>query len=465
MTEKEAAAPMPIGAALNGSVSSVSDSAPEKNSADFNLAADFEEVMAGIDLDTWTPTDDELAEWAEGQRLAERDSGFLLDDDAAHLAYLLADPVDISPGELARREAAVTKDVLEHLTRNFAGRDDPMYSFELRRQHVRDLIARDRELAAWAEQPDIDGGLLSDLLSREPEPVPRIAELMPADANTTIVAQRKTGKTTLVGNLLRCLVTGEDFLERFTVNPIPGDARVALLNYEVSPHQIARWLHDMGVPGDRVWIGNFRGRPNPLRSSVGRRDLAARLRDAGVVSLVVDPFSNAYAGTGGQNGVDDVAPWLAMLNEFARTDVGVSDLVMAVHAGWNGERSRGSSSLEDWPDAIWTLERDAKTKERTIRADGRDVSLDKHVLRMDEHRRLTVDGVGVDLDVLAHHKMRAEIAELLGQSPGLSVNAIIDALSGRKDERRAALNSMISDGSVHRKKRQGKGGGYEHFIT
>lgn len=91
MAEEKAAAPMPTEAAHYGSVSIVSDSAPEKNVADLNLAEDFAMVMKDIDPAKWTPTEAELAEWAEGQRLAEVGSGFLLDDDAAHMAYLLAE--------------------------------------------------------------------------------------------------------------------------------------------------------------------------------------------------------------------------------------------------------------------------------------------------------------------------------------------------------------------------------------
>ena len=87
--------------------------------------------------------------------------------------------------------------------------------------------------------PSFDAGLLADVLARPTEPPHRVTGAISSDAATLIVAQRKTGKTALMLNLARCLLTGEDFLGRSTVRRIASGARVAILNYEVSAAQLA----------------------------------------------------------------------------------------------------------------------------------------------------------------------------------------------------------------------------------
>ena len=57
----------------------------------------------------------------------------------------------------------------------------------------------------------------------------------------SIVGQRKVGKTSLIGDLTRSLLTGEAFLGRFEVVKVSGT--VAILNYEVSGWQAASWLN------------------------------------------------------------------------------------------------------------------------------------------------------------------------------------------------------------------------------
>jgi hypothetical protein len=57
---------------------------------------------------------------------------------------------------------------------------------------------------------------------------------------------------------------------------------------------------------------------------------------------------------------------------------GVAELVLSIHAGWDGERTRGSSALEDWADVVATLARDPDDEEvRYLRAFGRDVEVDE----------------------------------------------------------------------------------------
>jgi hypothetical protein len=59
-----------------------------------------------------------------------------------------------------------------------------------------------------------------------------------------------------------------------------------------------------------------------------------------------------------KRGTLNVGAWLIGLDQFARAEVGARDVVLSAHAGWNGERTRGASALEDWADSIITMTKD-----------------------------------------------------------------------------------------------------------
>lgn len=250
---------------------------------------------------------------------------------------------------------------------------------------------------AVARRPPLspmDWGTLEEMLLRDPPPEARISGLVPWEASTLVIAQRKTGKTTLTLNLVRSLVTGEPFLGRFEVRPVTG--RVALLNFEVSGAQATRWADEHGVPRDRFILVNLRGVPNPFGDPEMLARLSAYLRSMEVETVIVDPFGRAFTGES-QNDAGQVQSWLMGLDRFARHDVGALDVVLTVHAGWTGGRARGSSALEDWPDSLLYLSKDGSER-RKMSADGRDVDMDEEYLEYDESTRtVTVTGSVVEV--------------------------------------------------------------------
>ena len=132
------------------------------------------------------------------------------------------------------------------------------------------------------------------------------------------------------------------------------DGKFGFLNYEVSAGQLARWLDEIGVPEDRLFQVNLRGRRNPVANDQDKTALARLLLGHEVEALAVDPFGRAYTGAS-QNDPGEVAAWFVELDQFVRNQVGAKDLFLSAHAGWNGERTRGASSLEDWADSIITI--------------------------------------------------------------------------------------------------------------
>ena len=294
------------------------------------------------------------------------------------------------------------------------------------RKHAAAVVAA--ELAGQA--PPFDADLLVDVLARPQEPPHRVDGLIPSQAGTLVVAQRKTGKTTLELNLARSLLLGEDFLGRFPVRAATG--RIGLLNYEVSAGQLARWAHEAGVPTDRLYLVNLRGRRNPLGNAEDRDQLAEQLRQHEVESLIVDPFGRAFVGKS-QNDSGEVGAWLASLDRWARGDCGVQDVILTAHAGWEGERTRGASAREDWADSIVTLVRDKDDEQvRYLRAEGRDVLVEEDRLNFDaDSRTLRLAGAGSrksaaktrNVDELVEPVVKAVAA-----APGITGNRLTQAL-------------------------------------
>lgn len=333
-----------------------------------------------------------------------------------------------------------------------------------------------QELFKAENQPDappFDAGTLGEVLARPADPPMRIDGLIPWDSSTLVVAQRKTGKTTLELNLARCLLTGEDFLGKFAVRP--SDGIVAILNFEVSAAMLGRWADEHGIDRERLYLVNLRGRRNPFTHPDDRARLAEDLHARGVESLICDPFGRAYTGKS-QNDPGEVGAWLIDLDLFARTEVGAKDVILSAHAGWNGERTRGSSALEDWADVFLTMTRDTDDDTmRFLKAEGRDVTLEEDQLVFDPTTRtLSLAGTGSRKQGRDDRKL-ADLAVLTvraaREQPGIGVAAMITKIRAMDDA------PTFRDGDVSRAAKHaadhghltiiggGPGRKSSHFIT
>jgi len=182
-------------------------------------------------------------------------------------------------------------------------------------------------------------------------------------------------------------------------------------------------------PGLRGHLVNLRGRRNPLARGPDRPALAAWLRERDVEVLIVDPFGRAYTGAS-QNDSGEVGAWLVALDTFARGQAGAREVVLTAHAGWDGERTRGSSALEDWADAILTLTRgkDDDADGRYLRAVGRDVDVEEDRLEFDATTRtLSRTGTGsrrTGQRTRAVAAARQAVLAYVAANPGCSGQAI-----------------------------------------
>lgn len=339
-----------------------------------------------------------------------------------------------------------------HLRESAANTPEALVKIELDRLRAREAAkkAYRRELEGDYAPLDVSTG--TQLAARALEaPRWRVEGLMPAEGSTLITAQRKTGKTTLALNLARCLMTGEPFLGHFPVNPIAG--RVGLLNYEVSGPQLGRWAAESGVPLDRLVVANLRARRNPLGHDRDRSELAETFAAQSVEVVICDPFANAFDGDN-QNDAGQVARFLHSLGEFARREVGATDLVLTNHAGWDASRTRGSSALEDWPDSLVKLTMD-NYGARYLSALGRDVDVPEGRLHFDpETRTLRLDRTAnrvMEEQSKRHDELIGYVVEVVSEHPGAGTREVQSALSargvlGRKELLRPAIDAAVARG-------------------
>jgi hypothetical protein len=253
---------------------------------------------------------------------------------------------------------------------------DARVDIELDKLRVRDTARRRfvQETAPPAVLPE--ALTLRERLARPHPPVEwRIEGWQPKDTRVLLAAQYKAGKTTLTGNLARCLVDNKSWLDIAPVAPVIT-GHVTIIDVEMSERQVDGWLSDQGIENDhKIVVFPLRGKASTfdILDETTLREWAARLE--GTEYLILDclrPILDALA-------LDEHREAGRFLTAFdALCDrAGIADALMVHHMGHSGERSRGDSRLRDWPDVEWRLVRldDDPASQRYMSAFGRDVDL------------------------------------------------------------------------------------------
>ncbi len=284
------------------------------------------------------------------------------------------------------------------------------------------------------EKIPMDSGLellrLNDWLQQEDRvPTYRVEGLWPSDGNVHLVASYKSGKTTLVLNLIRSLVDGEHFLGRFPVRKVLG--RVLYINYELSELMTKRWFRKLGIKAtEKVSILNLRGRSNPLETKKSREIFATQIADLEIEVVVIDPFSGAFSHGKSQDN-DEVKAFLIELDRFA-IQAGIKEILIAVHAGYEPLKPRGASSLGDHPDALWYVWKpDKNSNQRNFKADGRDIEVGEEALTFEEET-MTLALSGLSGAASANQRVRDAIIQIVREKPGSSASDIESSITGSK---------------------------------
>lgn len=324
-------------------------------------------------------------------------------------------------------QAARGKDVTDHLTAGLPLADlvpmvpaqpspfEQEVAAELRKALVREEVKH--RLANQGQAPVPETESLADLLAEPDEPVYyRVEGMMPLGGRTLLAAQAKAGKTTLVGNLVRCLVDDDLFLDTAFVMPAK---RVVLLDDEMSREQIKRWMRLQGIKNaGAIDLVSLRGKVSTFNILDPRTRSMWAKKIAGADVLVVDclrPILDAL----GLSEDKDAGRFLVALDALA-DEAGVTDVVLVHHMGHGAERSRGDSRLLDWPDANWEitrLDKDDKTSGRFLSAWGRDVEVQEAELVFDPTTKRLSMGLGSKRDAKAA-KVDDAVLAYVGANPG-----------------------------------------------
>ncbi len=294
---------------------------------------------------------------------------------------------------------------------------------------------------------------LAEWLETEDQvPTYRIEGLWPSDGNVHLIASYKSGKTTLVLNVIRSLVEGEVLLGRFPVRPVEG--RVLYINYELSDLMTKRWFRRIGIKNRRkVSVLNLRGQENPLGSKMDREKFAKLLRDLMIEVIVIDPFSGAFTN-GNSLDNDEVKQFLIEIDKFANK-AGIKEVLIAVHAGYEPLKPRGASTLGDHPDALWYIWKpDKKSNQRNFMANGRDIDVEEEAILFDE-TSLSLSLSGSSGRDATEYRIRQEIINLIRKTPGCSASQIESSITGAKALVTKMREQLKADGLI-REQRAGK---------
>jgi hypothetical protein len=291
----------------------------------------------------------------------------------------------------------------------------------------------------------------------EPDPpvIYRIDRLMPTGSRVLLTAGHKAGKSSMLGNLIRALVDGGKFLSEFDVSPV---RRVVLIDNELDPRTLRRWLRAYGIVNvGAVSVVSLRGKVGAFNilDPETRARWAAAIGPADVLILdCLRPVLDALGLDEHRDGGRFVVALDALLAE-----AGIGEGLLSHHTGHVGERARGDSRLQDWPDVLWRIVRDGADEGqedplavRYLTAYGRDVAVPEMQLGFEPlTRTMTVTGAGSRQQVKADGALAALLTAMrnyTGADP-LSANRIETQLMLGSGYGRQAIRDALSHGVAH----------------
>ena len=154
-------------------------------------------------------------------------------------------------------------------------------------------------------------------------------------------------------------------------------SQVVLIDTEMSENMLRHWVRDQNIDNTAAVVDLcvLRGKVSAfnLLSDRCRTEWVTRLRGLACDYLILDclrPVLDAL----GLDESHDAGTFLAAFDALL-VEAGVGDGLIVHHMGHVGERARGDSRLQDWPDAVWRLvrETDDPGSPRYFTAHGRDV--------------------------------------------------------------------------------------------
>lgn len=214
--------------------------------------------------------------------------------------------------------------------------------------------------------------------------------------NTTITARYKTGKSTLMLNLLRSLCDGVPFLGH---NVTPPSGKIVYWNLEVSDNRMRDWIRRIDIVNDdKIMLVNMRGRRLPLYVEYNEQYVKDWMNEVGAECWIIDPGARLLPGwPGAANPENDNACIAEVVETLDRIkeETSIKDLWIPLHTGRAGaDHARGATKWDDWVDARYLMsKKDMNGEEvRVFMADGRDVDVPEFALGFDPlTKRITAE--------------------------------------------------------------------------
>ena len=289
-------------------------------------------------------------------------------------------------------------------------------------------------------------GTMADLLKLDlGEPGYLVENLWPENGRVVLTAAKKTGKTTMVGNVLRSLLDGGSFLGNFPVKP--GN-RVYLIDNEMNSKALQKWYREFDAQHyENLFVECLRenreyGRRvfNPL-DETNRAVWAERIAATGANVVVLDCLRPQMDALGLDEN-HEAGLFLDAMDALIQ-QAGVPHLLVVHHSGHLEGRARGDSRIGDWPDAEWKLNKKTEQGTRSFQAYGRDVSVPAQALKYTaENRLLELDPDALRMEEAAkdeekraaqaalEEKRLKKLRSALEANPDLSVRKAQKLLSG-----------------------------------
>lgn len=324
---------------------------------------------------------------------------------------------------------------------------DPKVKAKVAERVAKALIEVQVERAVKAIEHNAEGGLpgswsLDDFLQRQFEETGFIVDrLMKYGTNVHLVAAAKTGKTNVAINLVKALADGGKFLGVFDTKPIKG--RICMMDFELDERQAQDWLKRIGIKNtSKVEVYPLRGMPNPFRSLEAMRELEEVLKILEIEFLILDPFSSIYSGDANSN--TEVKAFLKEIDGF-KLRSGVQHLVIAVHAGRNQGQTRGASTLDDHPDALWYLQK--SEEKRYFKAVGRDIDVSEaEIIFEPSTGEITFLEFSKKSDPM--RSMMVKILVYVQKYPGCKASDIESGVRGGNTYKTKARKQLVEMGAV-----------------
>jgi hypothetical protein len=297
----------------------------------------------------------------------------------------------------------------------------------------------------------------------------RIEGWLVVGGHVVLIAQYKSGKTTLVGNVVRSLADGGLFLGVAQVHPVRS---IVILDFEMDERQIERWLRDQDIRNtDRVRLVSLRGaaRSFDILNPERRLEWAAHLRSVAADFVIVDCLRPAMDALG-LDEHNEAGRWFTAFDELLK-DAGVPEALVVHHSGHGGDRSRGDSRILDWPDGIWNLvrsDRDDLNSPRFITAKGRDIGVEEGELTFDPITRHLTYTPRSRRMAGAGKVMRDVLSEIARATEPLSIREVTALMrdSGHSKGRiESALKKASDRTNGYLSRVKGPKGSFLHSIT